>query len=186
MDGKKVQINGTIRSSKCTGFVIGRSKIHPYTCKACYSEKRHQHMKIKQRETCVYKENEHRYGRRGVRHDYLSDKEKANGAKNMLEELQLKLKNSQSTELFVNTTEDKLITLCSNDEEEKFVQDICHLLKMKTFEKKIVHFKMLHNLAQKLRYGRGHKYSDLIIQISQLYKNLIGGTGHQMLAVSIF
>jgi hypothetical protein len=133
----------------------------------------------------VYK-SENRFGRRGVRKDYMSAEEKIAGATYKANQLAEKLKKIQAPSVTdtPHQTEMKLLQLCNNDEEEKFILDVCNLLKKNVFSDKEVHFQVLKNIVEKLRFGRRHHYSDLIISISRLYKNQLGTTGHRVLAVS--
>ena len=79
IDGKKVDINGTIRSVECSNIVNGRDRNFPYTCRKCRNQLRYLKDKLKKRETVKYEVGK-RYGKRGVNYKIMNSSELIKGA----------------------------------------------------------------------------------------------------------
>ena len=69
---------------------------------------------------------------------------------------------------------------CDND--KKILLDIHHLIKEKSGNFRI---EILKNLASKLVRGRNHKFSQLLLDMSVLLRNLLGSSSHEIISVSL-
>ena len=182
INGRLVQINGTIRSSKCSNLPSGRDQMFPFTCNECKKEMRYLKVKIRNRESAKYKKGE-RYGKRGVNYKIMAKEELVRGSKQQRTVLTRFRK--QCFKPNISDVKERLIYSSETNDEQSFISDIVLLIRRGVFTRKPVHFKILQNMVRKLRRNRNHRYSDTILRISRMTRNRLGRHSYALFSVSM-
>ena len=138
-------------------------------------------MKSKKQEKAALKGSSNRYGKKGMRHDYLTNEE----LKIALDDQHYhhkKILKSLTAMRTPQSWEEMLLNSVQCDNDKKFLLDIHHLIKEKSENFRI---EILKNLASKLVRGRNHKFSQLLLDMSVLLRNLLGSSSHEIISVSL-
>ena len=187
VNNKKTRIKGTIRSliPKCQKKAKSYG-VHPHICNNCHAQHKYLKMKLKKRSAAVYSRG-YRYGKRGVRKDYLTQDELCGGAndevakrKGMEKDHKKFVKQSKATQI-----ENQLFTSCVEGDDEKFLYDLHQLIEDKRLTADDIHLEIIKNLTAKLQQKRRHHYSELVLNVSRLTRNLLGRANYQAIAVCI-